>query len=191
MLERESGYFLQALCRDYLQLDPDSDKLLAEFNRLADSAAKAPGHYLLHRDYQCRNLMVQQGRIRIIDYQGARLGPLAYDLASLLRDPYAALPLDIQNELVREYLTALGEFIDYDPAQFLSEYVVLSLQRNLQILGAFAFLTQKRSKPFFKQYIRPALCTLQELLAKPPGDEYPYLCQVTSDCLVRLDTVST
>ena len=77
MLERESGYFLRALCRDLLQLDFDEAALAREFVLLADRAAQADASFFLHRDFQSRNIMVQEGRVRFIDYQAGRLGPLA------------------------------------------------------------------------------------------------------------------
>jgi aminoglycoside/choline kinase family phosphotransferase len=180
MLERESGYFLRALCRDLLQLDCDEAALEQEFAALADKAALADASFFLHRDFQSRNIMVQAGRVRFIDYQAGRLGPLAYDLASLLLDPYAALPQEMQDELLEHYLDVLNALLPYDREQFRREYLLLALQRNLQILGAFAFLSSQRGRPFFRPYIEPAL---RSLLAKLPAEEYPCLKSLTERCL--------
>ena len=46
---------------------------------------------VIHRDFQCQNIMVHAGGPRIIDYQGARMAPPAYDIASVLWDPYHRL----------------------------------------------------------------------------------------------------
>jgi aminoglycoside/choline kinase family phosphotransferase len=183
MLERESGYFLRALCRDLLQLEIDEAALMQEFSTLADRAGQADASFFLHRDFQSRNIMVQQGRVRFIDYQAGRLGPLAYDLASLLIDPYAALPQDMQNALIEQYLDALTALIPYSREQFRREYLWLAIQRNLQILGAFAFLSSQRDRPFFAQYIPPALHSLRSLLAKLPLAEYACLRAATEQCL--------
>jgi hypothetical protein len=179
MLERESGYFLRALCRDLLQLELDEQRLAQEFSALAD-AAQTDASFFLHRDFQSRNIMVQQGRVRFIDYQAGRLGPLAYDLASLLIDPYAALPPDMQEALIEQYLDVLTALIPYSREQFRREYLWLALQRNLQILGAFAFLSRQRGRLFFRPYIKPAL---HSLLAKIPAEEYPCLKSLTERCL--------
>ena len=93
MLERESGYFLQAFWQDLLGME-EPPGLQEEFFELADRAARIPAGYFLHRDFQSRNIMIHGGEACIIDFQGGRLGPLAYDLASLLIDPYVALPDD-------------------------------------------------------------------------------------------------
>jgi len=176
MLERESGYFLRAFCRDLLQLEFDEAALTQEFTMLADKAAQADASFFLHRDFQSRNIMVQAGRPRFIDFQAGRLGPLAYDLASLLIDPYAALPQAMQDELLECYLDALNALLPYSREQFRREYLLLAMQRNLQILGAFAFLSSQRGRPFFRPYIEPAL---RSLLAKIPAEEYPCLCSLT------------
>ncbi len=190
MQERESGYFLRACCTDLLRLDFDRDVIAAECARLADAAAQAPAHFFLHRDFQCRNIMVHENRVRFIDFQGGRLGPLAYDLASLLLDPYAALPQSLQDHLTTVYLAALEEEIGYNPDQFRREYVLLALQRNLQILGAFAFLSQVRQKPFFARFLRPALASLSTLLAKPEAAEYAGLLYLTTQCRQELEKQS-
>ncbi|MCI5145330.1 MAG: DUF1679 domain-containing protein, partial [Candidatus Electrothrix sp. AR3] len=179
MLERESGYFLQALCRDLLQMNFSEQEIGIECQSLAERAGQAKSNYFLHRDFQSRNIMLQQGRVRFIDYQAGRLGPLGYDLASLLIDPYVSLPQELQDELLKYYLDALTAFIPYDRQQFQQEYLLLALQRNFQILGAFAFLSKQRGKVFFQQYIQPALYSLQGLLART---EYPCLKALVDRC---------
>ncbi|MDR0476605.1 MAG: phosphotransferase, partial [Desulfobulbaceae bacterium] len=117
MLERESGYFLRALWRDLLgQEEPAA--LAEEFHRLADIATEAPAIFFLHRDFQSRNIMIHEGRPRFIDYQGGRLGPLGYDLASLLIDPYVGLDQTMREELLRFYLTELQKRMPVDEELF-------------------------------------------------------------------------
>ena len=127
--------------------------------------------------------MVKEGKVRIIDFQGGRLGPLGYDLASLLHDPYVSLPQGVRESLLEEYLMVLRQYIAYDPAQFREEYFYLSLQRHLQALGAFAFLGGQRGKSFFLQFIRPALLSLQTLLLDKGKRRYPDLAGLIATCL--------
>jgi aminoglycoside/choline kinase family phosphotransferase len=183
MLERESGYFLQALCLDLLQLPVVEQEISQEFAALADRAAQADGSFFLHRDFQSRNIMVHQGSVRFIDYQAGRLGPAAYDLASLLIDPYASLTESVQRELLEHYLDVLTDLVFYDRQQFMAEYLILAIQRNLQILGAFAFLSNQRGKSFFRQYIKPALYSLGHLLVRTKPAEYPRLKVLVEQCL--------
>ena len=175
MLERESGYFLQRFWRGYLGQEQPEKGLQAEFEALANLAAAEPADFLLHRDFQSRNLMVHQDRLRVIDFQGARLGPLAYDLAALLLDPYAGLGSDQRSELMECYLDEIGRHIYLDRGRFIAGYYYMALQRNLQILGAFGFLTTVRNKLFFRDYIPPALHTLHDLLSQSDGHRFPRL----------------
>lgn len=186
MLERESGYFLQALCGDFLRLETPGPELHNEFNDIADHAGRAPAHFFLHRDFQSRNLMIRDNVIRIIDFQGGRLGPLAYDLASLLIDPYVRLPGEAQDELLNEYLRELHRYLPYDAGQFRDEYFHLALQRNMQALGAFAFLGCRRGKADFLEFVRPALYSLHILLAGQSTRNYPRLLQLVERCLDSL-----
>ena len=164
MLERESGYFLRAFWGDLLGQEPPA-ALAGEFDRLADLAAQAPAIFFLHRDFQSRNIMIHEGRPRFIDYQGGRLGPLGYDLASLLIDPYVGLDQAMRLDLLRYYLTELRQRMPVDEEIFRRHFLALAMQRSLQIVGAFAFLSQRRGKPFFAAYLPPALTGLNELLA--------------------------
>ncbi|MBU0966385.1 MAG: phosphotransferase [Proteobacteria bacterium] len=172
MLSRESDYFRLSFCRDYMGRIADDPRLLLELQHIARRAALEPAWYLLHRDFQSRNLLVHGGKVHIIDYQGARLGPLGYDLASLLLDPYAGLSLESQDVLYGYYCDTISGLLSLDQENFRAGYYCLALQRNLQILGAFAFLSQIKGKIFFEQFILPAAGSLKALLQDPLGREY-------------------
>ena len=187
MLTRESGYFQKALCEDFLGMDDLPQGLGREFVFLADRATQEPADFILHRDFQSRNLMVHEGKVRIIDFQGARMGPLGYDPASLLIDPYVGLSQDRQQTLLGCYLDALASHIPLDRGRFIEGYYYMALQRNLQILGAFAFLSKNRGKHFFRQFLKPAARSLYEHLAAPQGRDFPALYVVAGQVRDRLD----
>ena len=180
MLERESDYFLRAFWQDWLGREKPSG-LQEEFVYLTDQAALIPSDFFLHRDFQSRNIMLYRGEPCFIDFQGGRLGPLGYDLASLLIDPYVALPDDFQVELLEMYLDELEKITPVDRRKFINEYLLLALQRNLQIVGAFAFLSKQRKKDFFSQFLKPALVSLNKLLD----------CEIFSDMPVLRKTASS
>ncbi|MDF1578894.1 MAG: phosphotransferase [Desulfobulbales bacterium] len=175
MLARESGYFLESFCRGFLGIGALPAGLAGEFIELAESAAAAPAGFFLHRDFQSRNLMLHNGCLRVIDFQGGRFGPLGYDLASLLIDPYAALPAYVQERLVQKYMETLSGYSGVGGAFSIENYYLLALQRNLQILGAFAFLSEVRRKVFFRGYLAPATLNLHRLLQEPGGRCFPVL----------------
>ena len=93
-------YFFRVafLCR-YLGLKRKWPELERPFNHLAEMASSAEGNFFIHRDFQSRNILVSQGRIGVIDWQGGRLGPLEYDLASLLIDPYVSIPHPVRDKI--------------------------------------------------------------------------------------------
>lgn len=182
MLERESDYFLRAFWIDYLG-NEEPGGLQKEFVALANKAAQIPAEYFLHRDFQSRNIMLCHQKPYFIDFQGGRLGPLAYDLASLLIDPYTALPAELQDDLLELYLNKLETLIDVDREGFIDQYLLLALQRNLQIVGAFAFLTKQRGKIFFRQFLHPAVLSLNTLLTKDVSLEMQVLRKTVTAAL--------
>jgi len=163
MLSRESGYFLRAFWQELLG-QKEIPGIGEEFEQIATAASQAPATFFLHRDFQSRNIMARNGQLCFIDFQGGRMGPLGYDLASLLIDPYTALPPSFQEELFRMYLEAVTALYPLDGQQFRREYSFLALQRNLQIIGAFSFLSRTQGKLFFSRFIAPALLSLAERL---------------------------
>lgn len=185
ILEKETHYFLDSYCRGFLGLSDFSDELLLEFCELAARAVREPGQYLLHRDFQSRNIMICHDEVRIIDFQGARFGPLAYDVASIVNDPYVDLPYSYREFLLDYYIEAAQRFIYLDRDSFLEGYYHIALLRNLQVLGAFAFLSMIRGKEFFREYIEPAVCDLSVKLSGPLGGEYPTLKGLVQKCIKK------
>jgi aminoglycoside/choline kinase family phosphotransferase len=166
MRHYESHYFRDAFLGLYLGMQRDWSELDAPFDHLAQMASQAESHFFLHRDFQSRNIMVPDHGIGILDWQGGRLGPLGYDLASLLIDPYTALPIHERDRLYTSYLTLLRARNPQWVDDFQRSFPYLVIQRNLQILGAFSFLSRVRKKRFFEKYIPPAVHSLRGLLVE-------------------------
>lgn len=178
MLAWESGYFHRAFLLDYLGLDIPAEELREEMEDLARRAGEAPQDYFLYRDFQSRNIMTRDGKLGLVDFQGGRLGPLQYDLASLLLDPYVELDRGMREELLAYYLGHIQERIPLDLQEFRELYPFVALHRAMQILGAFAFLTKGRGLKFFQSYIPPALRNLRTLLGDTCFDPYKRLKRV-------------
>ena len=164
ILEKESRYFVDAFLNGYLRFKIDFETFGDEFEILAQRALEHPYTGLLHRDFQSRNILVKDRRYCVIDFQGARFGPLQYDLASLLIDPYVELPRALQLRLLNYYLKRLSDFMAVDADEFLDAYVYCAVNRNLQILGAFGFLSRVKGKKDFETYIPPAVSSLKARL---------------------------
>jgi len=154
-----------------------------EFHRLAatvDSFRKT----IIHRDFQSQNIMITRGEIpRILDYQGARIGPPAYDAASILWDPYYRLEDDLREKLLDYYIKQIVP--QYPPfskggqggileKQFRDTLLPCRLQRHMQALGAYGFLSSVKGKKYFLKYVPEALRLLREDLAKAKK-EFPLL----------------
>lgn len=136
--------------------DTEKQQLERIFVLLAQRAAAQP-QVLVHRDYHSPNLMLPQGddpRPGVIDYQDAVLGPITYDLVSVLMD--ARTTWDEEQQLdwgIRywELARQSGLPVNPDIAEFHADWEWVGLQRNLRILGVFARLNLRDGKP---QYLR-------------------------------------
>lgn len=141
----ELNFFFENALRIYkrAEFSPSREAALREeFTRVCRILAAEP-RYLCHRDYHSRNLMLApDGRLRVIDFQDARMGPLQYDLVSLLCDSYVDMPADIYDKTYAYYLSQLPlrNGPSPDPDHFAYIYDVMAIQRNIKAAGSFAFL---------------------------------------------------
>src|SRR5262249_37939035 len=144
----------------------DRTALEREWHTVAAELAAEP-RVLCHRDYHSRNLMVRDGRLYVIDFQDARMGPDTYDLVSLLRDSYVDITEQEVAELI-EYFLELRDRARADGDAFRRRFDLMALQRNLKALGTFGFQTMSRQNPVYVQYIPRTLEYARTTLAKYP-----------------------
>ena len=184
ILERESGYFMSAFVRGYLGSSTEAPGLAVEFEALAEAALRGAETVFMHRDFQSRNIMFKEDRPRLVDFQGARLGPPGYDLASLLYDPYTNLDEALRERLRDDYIERRtstvsdrdeGAEVRFEAEAFMRTYPALAVCRLLQALGAYGFLTRVKEKPFFEAYISGAVSTLAGVLESRAFDFLPEL----------------
>ncbi len=166
MRSLESEYFKRAFLEAYMGLKRDWKELDREFEYLADIVSSCTADSVIHRDFQSRNIIISEDNVGILDWQGARLGPPAYDLASLVIDPYVELDWATRESLYRTYVKAIAPFSHQWAEDLKRFFWYVAIQRNLQILGAFGFLTKKRQKSSFEQYIPAAVLILSRLLMR-------------------------
>ncbi len=186
MREKEANYFRDAFLRDYIKTDIDLSSLDNAFEHIISKADKADKNFLLHRDFQSRNIMIRDKGIAILDWQGARPGPLAYDLASLLFDPYVDLPMDERNHLkgVYERLLKKKNLKKYE--SFKKYFYYVAAMRILQALGAYSFLSLKQGKTYFEKYIPAALNSLSFLLEEISHRDLRVLAGIVNDAAETL-----
>ncbi len=162
----ECDFFLKHFLEAYRGVEwaaGERDALRAELVAVAEELAAVAG-VLCHRDYHRRNLLVRQGRLAVIDFQDARLGPDTYDLASLLRDSYVEIDDVTLEALLARFLTAAD--LRGDAARFRARFDVMALQRNLKALGTFGFQTTARQNPVYIQYIPRTLHYVRDNLRR-------------------------
>jgi len=167
MLRWETDYFRDRFLVGHLGLAPaDLTGLDDEFTRLAQVVDAQP-RVLIHRDFQSQNIHWQAGRVRLIDVQGMRLGPLGYDIMSLLMDPYVDLAGDLREELLTAWCAraaTLFEAKGASPGQVRGMAVAAGLQRIMQALGAYGFLGRVKGKTHFLDHIPSGLARLRWLV---------------------------
>ena len=173
--EREADYFAERFLADYQGLDFDRQRLGAEFDHLAERAVTGPGPCFVHRDFQSRNIMIRPTGPAMVDFQGARLGPPAYDLAALVLDPYVDLDWPVKLKLINKYVESAKGRVWDDEAAFLGAYPVVALFRAMQTLGAFGFLTLVKGRTHFEGYIPAGVANLNRLLQIKAFDDCPAL----------------
>ena len=178
ILEKECRYFVEAFLQTFCAKSVRSADLAEEFSLLADRALAGTVSGFMHRDFQSRNIMVNAGSPYFIDFQGGRLGPLQYDLASLLIDPYVDLPPDIRNTLFDFAVDCIPSDAAVDKERFRRAYPYCCLTRNLQILGAFGNLSRNQGKTWFESYVPAAVRNLKQALSSPRDHEFPKLKRI-------------
>lgn len=145
---------LEALC-GIAAPEADFDE---PFSALARALCDLP-YVLTHRDYHSRNIMaggpeINPGRLLILDFQDARLGPATYDLASLVYDSYVPLPEAARATLIENFWEGshVRNLFPDRPA-FDRALSLTALQRNLKAIGTFAYQKTERGNPRYLRYI--------------------------------------
>lgn len=147
-LSRFTEWFVEGLL-GYSMGEGEHD-LVGQLTTLLISSALAQPKVFVHRDFHSRNLMLtEEGDLALIDFQDAVLGPVTYDLVSLLRDCYVKWP-DAQVRVwvlkYREILIQQSGLDLGDEAQFVRWFDHMGLQRHLKVLGTFARLYLRDGK---------------------------------------------
>ena len=107
--------------------------------------------HFVHRDYHAQNLMKVGKKIGVIDSQDALIGNPAYDLVSLIDDVRIKTSIKLKNQIYSYYLKKASKNYKNNSKKFLEDFKILSVQRNLKIIGIFSRLFIRDKK---KQYLK-------------------------------------
>ena len=178
-LRWETSYFRERFLAGHLGLAAaDLAPLEDEFAALAAACRRQP-RTLVHRDFQAQNVLLKDGVVRLVDVQGMRWGPVAYDAVSLLWDPYVSLADDLRENLLCSFPARLAARGGTAPTTADWEAMALAagLQRLMQALGAFAYLGHVKGRRRFLTHVPAALQRLRRLCARaadsPPSTFAP------------------
>jgi aminoglycoside/choline kinase family phosphotransferase len=125
------------------------------------------------RDYHSPNLIWlaerdDLGRVGLLDFQDAVLGPLAYDVASLLQDARVTVPAELELRLLGAYARERrATDPEFDMADFASAYAIMAAQRATKVLGIFARLDKRDGKPQYLAHLPRVEAYLARNLAHP------------------------
>jgi aminoglycoside/choline kinase family phosphotransferase len=184
VLRWETGYFRTYFLEKHCRIAADRTAALeTEFEALAQAALQVP-RLLMHRDFHSKNIFLKDGVVRIVDFQGSRPGLCTYDLAALVRDPYIALTVEEGDGLVeyfREVYNARHQE-KLTPTVLGAWFRLAALQRLMQALGAYSFLTLVKHKGFL-EHVPAALGFLQSTLKQCP--QFPLLTKMVLDDVPR------
>jgi len=168
-----------------IALSSEQASALERVFALLIASATAQPQVFVHRDYMPRNLMLSEPNPGVLDFQDAVLGPISYDIVSLLRDAFISWEeAQVLDWCLRywERARAAGLPVDPDFSEFFRAFEWMGLQRHLKVLGIFARLTHRDGKakyvadtPRFLRYARAVaeryapLASLAQLLQQLDG----------------------
>lgn len=182
LLQTELDLFTDWFIGIHLQIELTAQRrqILDEVQRILIQNAVEQPQVFVHRDYHSRNLMVTDtpSMPGIIDYQDAVIGPITYDLVSLLRDCYINWPDQQVKGWALQFhtqLTGNGRLQDVDQSTFLRWFDLMGIQRHLKAIGIFARLNHRDGKSGYLNDIPRTLGYILDI-----GGHYPEIRPLVS-----------
>jgi aminoglycoside/choline kinase family phosphotransferase len=173
-VELELNIFPEWLLAEHLSItltDNEQEQLKHLFSILAENMLSQP-QVLVHRDYHSRNIMVlETGELGIIDFQDAVIGPITYDIVSLLRDCYLKWPDEDVTLLLSNYINTIAKqySLTHVPREQWQRWFDLTgIQRHIKASGIFARLHHRDNKSGYLNDIPLTLSYIVEISQKYP-----------------------
>jgi len=164
LLDRDFGLFTEWCLGEALNLSPTQQEqaMLGEFAAQFQRSFTEQPQVWVHRDFHCRNLMLTDNDIGVIDFQDMVKGPVCYDLISLVYDAYWDIPADQKQAIVEDYYKLLTseQMISVTLSDFLPWVAVTAMQRLIKVLGIFCRLSLRDGK---MQYLADLPMVMQHL----------------------------
>ena len=139
---------------------------------LSNNAISQP-QVIVHRDYHSRNLMVADDQqLAVIDFQDAVIGPITYDLVSLLKDCYVFWPRELVEGRALNYRQQLEDselMVGVDEQTFLRWFDLMGLQRHIKVMGVFARLALRDGKTEYLHDLPLAIAHVLDVVSRYPA----------------------
>ena len=179
-------HYVQGILKNVLSFD-EKNKTREALGTLC-KALSDQNRVFTHRDYHSRNIMIHNDKLKVIDFQDARMGPCQYDLVSLLKDSYIVIEESVRKELLEYYIECMqrhGREIKRDP--FYKIFDWMSVQRNLKAIGTFAYQAKILGNDRYLQYVEPTLEYVRETLKN--RQDLEFLVPVLNSAIPALNTI--
>lgn len=145
-----------------------STELQSIFHQIC-SVLHAEPKYISHRDYHSRNLMMKLDQLCVIDFQDARLGPVQYDLVSLVRDSYVDISDSFGQMIIQDYLEKARPYLkNTSVEEFMRIYEIQAIQRCFKACGSFSSFLNLRDDRRYLKYIQPTIKKVLKSLGQFP-----------------------
>ncbi|OFZ14489.1 MAG: hypothetical protein A2Z20_00675 [Bdellovibrionales bacterium RBG_16_40_8] len=161
-------HLIEKLC--HIKLSPQTHKeLQTVFVDICTTLHKEP-KLICHRDYHSRNIMLKLGKTYIIDFQDARMGPIQYDLVSLVHDSYVDMNEILRQKILDYYLINAQKIIPQGSRDHFNSMLQLQLlQRCFKACGSFASFYNTREDRRYLKYLKPTITKVASALEQYPS----------------------
>lgn len=150
-----------------LDISSDTENMLEAFFRFLTLSAADQPQVFMHRDFHSANLMVlPDNEVGILDFQDAFIGPVTYDLVSLLRDCYIAWPDAFVKKLALSYKQKIGEVLPVSDEMFIRWFDLMGVQRHLKALLTFSRKWHRDQDANYLQHIPRTVNYVAEITPK-------------------------
>ena len=169
LYQEENNLFLDWFLGKHLEINLD-DKYLnsinTEFNKLNTTLKEIPKTFV-HRDFHSRNLIVTDtNNPGVIDYQDAVIGPVTYDIVSLLKDCYVTWDDGLIDDMLESFFNRIKSSKVNNISDFRYWFDMTGLQRHIKAIGIFSRLNYRDSKDNYLKDIPRTYSYIKKILKK-------------------------
>ena len=167
--EEENNLFTDWFLKKHLKIELDAaleKKITLEFNKI-NSIIKSIPKTFVHRDYHSRNLLITDtNNPGIIDYQDAVIGPVTYDLVSLLKDCYVSWNDGLIEDMLESFFNRMKSNMINNISDFRYWFEITGLQRHIKAIGIFSRLNYRDNKNSYLKDIPRTYTYIEKVLTK-------------------------